>query len=163
VFRNERYIQHILLPGRQLHLTHLYFPPMCTSGDNGRTIFPVEKILATVCEEIGRCENESLIVAGDFNCRLDGQYNEKGIALVKHLSEIGVTLAFTPEVPTFVMSKDRGSSIVDLCFSNVLHWFGSAAIETSNLSDHRVVRSLLHFKRGCQIKKPHLQPDGLVR
>lgn len=65
-------------------------------------------------------KNVPIIMAGDFNCRVDvdskGRMFEKGKALIKTMSLLNLKLCNSPELKTYI--SFNGSSTIDLLFCN---------------------------------------------
>lgn len=138
--KSNRFVQHLLLRKRKLHLINAYFPPV-TVVDSKRAPFPVDAIFESIVTELRCCEDDPVIVAGDFNCRIDGKYSERGTDLMERLKEVGYALSFEPTVPTFYMSNGSGTSIVDLCFSNIQDKLTGHKVVRVASSDHCMIES----------------------
>ena len=82
-----------------------YFPPECAITD----------ILLELCPVIQMHVNstQSIVVAGDFNCRLDTE-NGRGEDLCQNLETLGLTCVNDHTSPTYICHN--GSSVIDLFF-----------------------------------------------
>jgi hypothetical protein len=75
---------------------------------------PVENIIETISKATEETRKEKkVILAGDFNCRID-KYNTKTDILRETLEEEGFRLVNKKEVPTYI--APNGTSTIDLVF-----------------------------------------------
>lgn len=94
---------HIHCRVRGITIIGFYFPPDC----------PIDDVIDESSTAIGGADTGSIIVLGDFNCRIDNG-SERGQLLVSAMEGLGLTLHTCPDSPTYVCHN--GSSTIDLGF-----------------------------------------------
>lgn len=116
-----------------------YYQPECT----------VQEIIEDLTEAFNKIENQQpVIVAGDFNCRIDKE-NQKTRMLVNYIVEEGFSLLNNPNEPTYICHNGR--STIDLIFRNP--WLETKSIKiladsaTVPLRKHQpVIASVVQLK-----------------
>lgn len=143
VISSQRFSTHVKLVDSGIHLVSSYFPPETSP----REPFPVSEIISHISAVYAECSGETVILTGDFNCRIDGKDGERsrGEELVSGLELIGLHLSYVPDRPTF---DGRGESKIDLLFSNRNDLLASATVVESNLLEHNRVVSRWRLRRG---------------
>jgi hypothetical protein len=102
----------------------------------------IQRIIQETVEVISEAGPGPIIVAGDFNCRIDND-EEKGLMLTSAFGALGLELLSERKDPTYIAWN--GSSTIDLMFTNVSSAVVNFSLKDMVIRKHRLVRAQFNF------------------
>ena len=117
---------------RNIHIMCFYFNPETE----------VETIIQDTVGVVNEAGPGPVIVAGDFNCRIDKD-DEKGLMLTSAMGALGLELLSERKDPTYFAWN--GSSTIDLMFTNNPSAVINFSLEDMVIRKHRLVRAQFNF------------------
>ena len=116
---------------------------------------PIEDVINETAEALSKRGEGPVIVAGDFNCRLDND-SDRGPLLTSALAATGLTLANQADQPTYVCSN--GTSTIDLFFTNVPSAVSGLSVEDMIIRKHRRLLLALNIWMPTDHRGPRARP-----
>lgn len=134
---------HVIISAVDTSIVNCYFQPNTD----------VDDILEAVSNTLHAYPaGKQVIVAGDFNCRLD--VGERGELLQEGLAAIGLELISKPDIPTYIceVSGQIRSSTIDLVFTNILGKLRGSCL--------KVEQDAVYRRKHRQVHSTWLLPSG---
>ena len=110
---------------------------------------PIDTILLNLRPFLESTIDKPLLLAGDFNCRLDK--GVRGTQLSDDLLTLGLTCANTPHLYTYHCPK--GQSTIDLIFVKNIILTGDICVDNIVSTKHSLVHAQLQLDKSIQSKK----------